>query len=307
MNIFSKQSFNQCLVVSLQTQSCRLQLFSLNNGQLSHKLADQFEYTDLQSLKDEFVNSTKKLSLKNAKCHWVLGRDLYETYHVSKPNVSNKELDEALKWQVKELVDQPISQILVSHYQHVQIDNQDDQVIAVTSSKELVETLIDCSQQSGVTLESIDIEELVIGHILKSYLDDNKIIGFIGEDDTGLIFNFYRQGGLSFTRHKKGQFMPQAADIGLTLQADAEAKQELFLLEVQRTLDYVVSQVFRRPIDTILLQRNSQKDQSLANLLTQITELKVTIVSPQTQQGQTSELVPNLVELGAALKEGEIT
>ena len=57
------------------------------------------------------------------------------------------------------------------------------------------------------------------------------------------------------------------------LDDEQEAQEESFLLETQRTLDYVISQIFRRPLDAILLQQRSLNDQQLADTINQITDI----------------------------------
>jgi len=266
--------------------------------------AGEFNYQDHDKLAELFLAWCKNSGVRGAECRWVLGRDLYQTYQTGTPNVLAKEMDEAIKWQIKDLLELPVDQALVTHYQPVDSSNQTDQLVAVATQKALIETLIDISHQAGVNLDSIDIEELVVGHALADYFSDEKIIGFIGEDSAGLVFNFYRSGGLSFTRHKKGRFMPNSQQQEFSLEQDKEAEQESFLLETQRTLDYVVSQIFRRPIDTLLLQKNSAADDQLAELIHQITELKVNLVTPSIVAKDAETLAPNLAEVGAVTKVG---
>ena len=304
MAIFSKKSVDKHLVVTLDEQSCRLQFFRQNGSALQQIASGEFSYQNTDELGQFFIAWLKENPCRDSICHWVLSRNLYQTYHVDRPNVLKKELDEAIKWQIKDLLDQGIDEVLVSHYQPTQAENQNNQLVAVATNKALVESIIEFTHNAGLTMASIDIEELTLGHALLPNLAENQIIGFIGEDKSGLVFNFYNEGGLAFTRHKKGRFMPNSHHQEFTLEQDQEAQQESFLLETQRTLDYVVSQIFRRPIDGILLQQNSDADDELAEIINQITELQVTLVSPQVETNESDMLTPNLVDAGAALRVG---
>ena len=82
-------------------------------------------------------------------------------------------------------------------------------------AKSLIESQIEMTKASGLSLNSIELEELSLAHALDQHLAEDKITGFIGEDDRGLIFNFYHGNELSFTRHKKGHFLPKSQEFSL--------------------------------------------------------------------------------------------
>ncbi|TQV88531.1 hypothetical protein [Aliikangiella coralliicola] len=228
-------------------------------------------------------------------------RELYQTHSIDAPNVLDDELDNAIKWQIKDLLDHGVDEVLVSHYRPSHPDNRAKQVTAVVVEKQLVESLINITRESGLLMESIEIEELSIGNALIKHLSEDKIIGFVGEDDKGLVFNFYNGGELCFSRHKKGRFMPKAGEGEFVLDTDQEAQEESFLLETQRTLDYVISQIFRRPLDAILLQQESEKSEALAETIKQLTETDVILISPKVETKQENSQAPNLAEVGLAL------
>lgn len=302
MKLLSQNSANDYLIVSLEEQECRIQQFQSQNQQIHQLAAGNFNYQDEKQLAENFSLWCKQNNIRGIACRWNLSRTHYQTFNIDPPNVLAKEMDQAIKWQIKDLIEANIEQVLVSHYRPALPDAPNNQIVAVVVSKTLVETLIQVTLQAGLELESIDVEELTIGHALTPYLDDNKVVGFIGEDSTGLVFNFYNQGGLSFSRHKKGKFMPNNEE--LSLEQDRETEQEAFLLETQRTLDYVVSQIFRRPIDSILLQQNTESDQALADLINQITEIQVSLVAPTYQTNSSELLSPKLVDIGGMLRVG---
>ena len=302
MKIFSKDSLDEFLVALVDERNCRLQHFKLNDSSLQQINAGSFNYSNHEDLTSQFIDWVRSNGIKDADCRWILSRNLYQTYQIDPPNVLPKEMDEAIKWQIKDLLEYPIDQSLVTHYQPAYKEVQSEQIVAVATGKDLVESIIEACHKTGLTFTSIDIEELTIGHALGDSVNESQLIGFIGEDVSGLVFNFYQSGGLAFTRHKKGKFLPNSHNQEFSLEQEQEAEQESFLLETQRTLDYVVSQIFRRPIDKILLQENSKEDAKLAEVIRQITELEVNLVSsPVTADNQ--ELThPMLSEVGAAMR-----
>ena len=65
---------------------------------------------------------------------------------------------------------------------------------------------------------------------------------------------------------------------------------------------YVVSQIFRRPIDNILLQNHFHDAHNLADIINQLTEIDVTLVQPEIHTEDPELLSPSLAEVGAAMR-----
>lgn len=300
MKLFKKQQNSKKLIASLQGQQCRIQLFDNQNETLTQLHSNQFIFTDYSNLLTEFTAHVRKLSSGNTECRWVLGADHYQTHSVESPNVSDNELKEALKWQIKELLDKPVEEMLVSHYYPNHPDKAYNQVNAVAVEKNLVESIIQTTSDAGLTLDAIEIEELSIGNALLGQLETNKVVGFVGENEAGLIFNFYLDGELSFSRYKKGRFIPKQPDESeLVLDDELQAQEDSFLLETQRTLDYVVSQIYRRPVDRLLLQKRDTAV-NLAETMGQITDTQVDWIESGVSLTKNSSFPPTLAEVGSA-------
>ncbi|WP_444996350.1 hypothetical protein [Aliikangiella sp. IMCC44359] len=304
MKFISRKNTAEHVIIAITGQKCRIQHLKKTNSGLIQLAFAEFEFNNTDELKENIEQWCKKTPVKNILCRWVLSRDYYQTFQIDPPKVQPKEMDEAIKWQIKDLIESSLSDVLVSHYQPKQSENQTNQIVAVVVEKNFIESLIKITASANLEMETIDIEELSVGHSLLSYLDENKIVGFIGEDNNGLVFNFYNGNELSFVRHKKGRYLPNTHSQEFSLEQDKEALEESFLLETQRTLDYVVSQIFRKPVDNILLQKTSEEDSYLADILKQITEVEVTLVTPQVEQSDPSQPIPSLVETGAAMRQG---
>ena len=303
MALFKKKQNDKILVASLEGQQCRIQLFDCLTSPISQTVAKQFLFTDLAHLAEEFSASVKKHVPKGTLCRWMLSADHYQSHTVDAPNVSKNELREALKWQIKELLDKPVDEMLISHYRPNHPDANYKQINAIAVEKDLVENLIDITSKAGLALDSIEIEELCIGNALIDRLED-KVVGFVGENSAGLIFNFYHQNELCFSRYKKGRYIPkQPSETELVLDDELQAQEDSFLLETQRTLDYVVSQIFRRPLDCIFLQ-NSNTNEKLAETMSQLTDIPVIWADLGIALGEGSQFSPSLAEAGCAKRLG---
>jgi len=266
------------VVISL-TQS-EVRLFLIDNIAESVEIvsADCHSYQNQKELTDICTQWVQQAGAKRIDCYWLLARDLYKAIQVKKPNAPAAEVDAALKWLVKDQVDLPLERLLVTHYQPL---NQDpsiaaEQAIAIIVEKDLIENIIQLTDDLSLTLHSIEISELTAGYALKDHFEDLAITGLIDEDQQGLVYNFYVGSELAFTRHIKRRFFPQKQDAGLTLENDDyQAQLDRFLLETQRTIDYCVSQIFRRPINKLVVDASKVDDSNIIESIEQTLDIPI--------------------------------
>ncbi len=303
MKFLTKKSASNQFIASIDANSCRIHLFNKTGSKLVQLKTHQFEYASLDELKTKTVQWLRQNPCKDYDSRWVLNRELYQTYQVDPPKVTEKEMNEAIKWQIKDLLEHPVADVLVSHYRLGHGEQKNAQLTAVVVKKELIETLIELTHQLGLRMNAIEIEELSTGCALISHLNDDRITGYIGQDKNGLIYNFYCGETLFFTRHKKGRHLPYKSAQDFSLEAEQQELEEAFLLETQRTMDYVVSQVFRRPVENLLIENTSEEDEAIADMIKQLTEIEVTLINPAVNPVSDKLLKPALFEVGAALRE----
>ena len=307
---FKKQSNARKIIISLSENEVRL--FHVDSKSSTVTLLDShcFGYESFEQLKNECTDWIQKTRIKRVDCHWLLSRKLYQAVNLKPPAVSESELDSSIKWLVKDQIEQPIEKVLVAHYKPIDLEQENSKLTAIIVEKELVENLIDCTEQIDLNLVSIQINELAITTTLQNQLTENKITGYIDEDNQGLIYNFYIGNELAFTRHIKGRFFPVDSQNELSLDNhEEESQQDRFLLETQRTLDYCISQIFRKPVDSLIIDAAKVKNSDLVAALEQVTELPVScfeaLVSDsrtplEDQKEASNNLSINLTELGIA-------
>lgn len=327
MNIsLFKKHHSKYLIVSLDGQMCRALLFETSKTPFSLLASAEFTFSNQDELANLLAKWSRQANAKGAVCRWVLGRELYKTYNLDAPNVLEKEMAEAIKWQIKDLLDIPVANALISYYRPKHPNPQNNQVVAVAVEKSLVEFIIGTTLQSGLELDSIEIDELASGQSLHQHLKENSIIGYIYQDSLGTNFSFYHGQSLAFSRHKKSLFIPETQpeaaiqDDEFLLEDEASSpqpkkapksqaqqdKENAFLLETQRTLDYVVSQLFRKPVELLLLLDDQKGKQTLADMLFELTETQVKLVSSLDFLDQNpleqKQLLPTLAEIGCLVR-----
>ncbi len=256
------------VVFSLSQSEVRL--FLIENNLESNQIlsAESHSYQSQQELSDICAKWVQKSGSKRLNCYWLLTRDCYKAIQVKKPNAPEAEIDAALKWLVKDQVDLPLERLLVTHYVPVNQDSSQDQLTAIIVEKDFIENLIQTTEALALELHSIEISELTAGCALKDQFEDKSITGLIDEDSQGLVYNFYVGSELAFTRHIKRRYFPQQEETALTLENDNYQEQlDRFLLETQRTIDYCVSQIFRRPINKLIVDASKLEGSNLIDAI----------------------------------------
>lgn len=273
------QSEKQKVIISLTKTDLRLSILNGTDKDLEVTNAYQATYDSIPQISELISNWLNQTKIRNVDCHWLLARDLYKTINIKRPKVPENELNKSIKWLVKDQVDQPIENILVSYYQLASYEQKDQQLTTTIVDRTLVESLIETTNHNNLNIVGIWVDELSAGNALDAFLTEDKITGLIDQDEKGLIYNFYLGKELAFTRHIKGRFFPETREDGFTLENDSQQQLDRFLLETQRTLDYCISQIFRKPIDRLVISRGKEKQEELIHSLEQVTELSVNCFS----------------------------
>ena len=278
---FNKSSNNEQVIISISENDIKLFLVQKSTANIQLLNSHTESYKNIKSVESICLNWLKQIDKKEISCYWVLSRSLYKTISITAPNVPDSEVDSSIKWLIKDQVEQPVSQLLVSHYSPYYQDDNNKKLTAVITDRALVESIIDITKNIQLNLVNIEISELINIGALKPLLNKDKIVGIIDQDNQGLVYNFYTGEKLAFTRHIKGRFFPSEPENDFSLESDnSQDKLDSFLLETQRTLDYCVSQIFRKPVDALIIENSKANISNLKESLEQITEIPVNVLSP---------------------------
>ncbi|MBV1909451.1 MAG: hypothetical protein KUG78_09015 [Kangiellaceae bacterium] len=276
----NKKSDSKCVLISLTNSEARLFHVEIISNKIKVLESHSDEYSTQKQLEDICSSWIQTVKAKGLPCHWLLSRSQYRTFAVAPPKVPESELSEAIKWLVKDQLEQPLDTVLVSYYKPYKVERETEKLVAVVVQRDVVESLIEITETLNLNLSSIQISELAASNALASINGEEQITGLIDEDNIGLTYNFYVGHSLAFTRHIKGRFFPGQDGNTFSLDSeDNEAQMDQFLLETQRTLDYCVSQFFRKPVDRLLLDSQKTKIEGLLESLEQISEIPVELVT----------------------------
>ncbi len=296
------------VLISLTESDARLFLLENRSGKITILNSASASYSSIQELESVCGGWLKPLKAKSIACEWLLSRSLYKTFSVSSPKVPDSELATTVQWLVKDQLEQSLDSVLVSYYRPYAIESEAEKIVAVAVERELVEHIINLTANLQLQLNSIQIDELSSTAALDQLSDKKQIVGLIDEDHQGLIYNFYVDRTLAFTRHIRGRFFPNQSDSSFTLDSDNNEEQtDRFLLETQRTLDYCISQFFRAPVNRLTLNAVKATNNNLVESLEQIAELPVDLVelSETLPDSDEQQITLTIAEAGAALGAAE--
>lgn len=192
-----------------------------------------------------------KQSIQRVRTQVVLHPTMYQIYFVDRPEVEDNELAEAVRWKIKDLVDQPLKDLIVDAFAVPDDAYRGNQkkVYAVAIGRSLLEDTVAHLNQLPITLLGISISELADRAMLNRFYDDRGGAALLRLRSSSGTINLIDDGDLYLTRGiESGVSSLEAA----TDQNRQQVMDDL-LLEVQRCLDFYDSQLGKGAIRKMLV------------------------------------------------------
>ncbi|WP_144392408.1 hypothetical protein [Pleionea sediminis] len=273
------------------------------------ELSGQLALTE-EALKTDFKSSLAKLDVKGSDAYWILASEHYRIMTLDKPNVPSNEMDDAIRWQVKDHIDVPINEAVLTHFDYPEALPSKNKINVVVARRDAVESIIKLSELVDINLIAIDIAELAMGNLMTPWLQEGQSIALIAESLRGVVVNCYIGHQFSFTRELPGVFLPRdKSEDELSLDENIEQdSNDQLLLEIQRTLDYYESQISKRAVTKVVIPNVGSQLEELETALKRDLGLAVELLNLESlYQWQPpiieTELIRNLSVCGGALRE----
>lgn len=225
------------------------------------KRANFIECTGQQAQTDALNDWVKSNKAEKTLCNCVIGQDDYQVNPIERPEVPDEEMEEAIKWKVKDLVSFDINAAVIDHYPIPESSkNPIKQINAVITNEASIEAYVEVLRQSGVKLNVLDIRELVIGNIFQYFEAPAEIIGFLVLRETDGQLYIIKDGNIYVERDFK---------IGLRQidHADNTDMYDAVVLEIQRSVDYFESYFGVGTIQELLIFPQTQAVEKMAMYL----------------------------------------
>jgi MSHA biogenesis protein MshI len=238
--------------------------------------------------------------LFNTPCHVALSLRHYQILQVDKPKVAENELNQALRWVVKDLLPEH-KDLAVDYFDLPQQIAGANKVNVVAMPAEQVKQICAGIVQSGLNLASIGVEELASCNLLAQHND--AIIALLQEPGEEVCLNIIKQGKLYFSRRLRGYESLSS----LTVEELQRGIVDNLSIEIQRSMDYFDSQLRQAPVRKLLLSVDTPYQMQLCELIHQ------TILIPVEPYFPNIPKIPELdyaqasyTSLGAALTEQQV-
>ncbi|PSW94031.1 hypothetical protein [Photobacterium iliopiscarium] len=200
----------------------------------------------------------------------VLGRGLYQSLLIDKPNLSDDELVLALPYLVKDLVNESPDDIVADGFNSL---NNDRIQVFVTARQQVNQIVLAC-QAVGCSISCMTVESVVWCE-------------FTAPNLSQLVVHRYGNGNLqltAFSQHKlffQRQLRGFDAPLVTASNSDVQVLQlDNLALELQRSLDFLSAQLRNNPISQLLISCDNDDNQQLAVALNERLNVVVQAVEP---------------------------
>lgn len=251
--------------------------------------------------------------LKRFSCTTLLESGACSVVQLDEPPVPLEERKEALRWQLKDVVNYPLDTACLDV---LDIPNnglppgRSPGVLVVCAAETAVRACAAPFEAAGVPLRAIDVAELAQRNIAALLEDDNRGLAFLRVDESGLMLTLSFHGELVAVR--RGEMT--ALQLSDENEEQRARVRERLTLEVQRSLDNFDRQYSHIPISRLVVASYPPAEGLVAELAENtylpVVELDLSSVMRfpgAAQQADPQWQAKHLLSIGAALRQNEGT
>ncbi|MDG2176798.1 MAG: hypothetical protein P8M72_11805 [Gammaproteobacteria bacterium] len=168
LNIFNKSKGKAGLVGIYFTQK-GVSLAHVNYTKNEPKLlmCNEFAAESLADKEKALAQQVEKLGLQESRASYILSPSEYKLFLVEAPSVSSGEMESAVKWKIKDLIEGAVDEMAITVFP-VPDDayrGETDMIYAVASRKTRIREIVDLVHNAGLQLDAIDIPEMVMKNL----------------------------------------------------------------------------------------------------------------------------------------------
>jgi MSHA biogenesis protein MshI len=229
----------------------------------------------------------KKHDLKNIPCVVVLEDTQYNLFQMPHPPVEEAELKSALRWSIRDLISYPVEQAVVDVFRVPVQQNREAKIYVVVTPKDEIQKTVNFIRKTGLSLTSIDIEELSLGNLVEQMQGQARGIAVIHFGQQQGSINLYSDSALYLSRKIDAGLMSMES---AQSQAAIEQMYESIILELQRSLDFYESEYARAPISKLIVAPRHPMLQGFCDYVSQQSGLTIELMNLAQIYSETTEL-----------------
>ena len=269
-NVFSKKQSNQLVGISLQQESIHICSHSFDGAnQETNFLRFNVEQADFSTA---ILTAQTEADL-TGKCYIVLNGQQSHVVQVDKPSVPKAEINSALKWQIKDLVNIAPENMVLDYFDGPVLAGGKEKINVVCSSLNELKKIVAAVNHDEMNAVNITIAEFAFVNLLP--VQDEACLLVCQQPNEEIVLLIVKQGKLYFHRHLRG--FTQIAN--KTEEELAMTFVDNLALEIQRSSDYFERQLKQAPIKSINVLLPIQFEAFFARKLAENSHIPVSILA----------------------------
>lgn len=233
-------------VAAIYLQAEQLKLVVVQRNGLLVRKSETVRLLESHKLIPACVKLAQEVPKRTPLC-LVLSPEHYQLLQLDKPSVPAAEIQQALPWQIRDLVTIPPEDMVVDYCDVAEQSNQaQPRIQVVVSSRGLLAPLCKSLQNNNITLQNIQPDEWLARNLLP--VQPQAVLLLSHQPGQDINIQIVRDGMMYVSRKLRGFNR-------IDLMTFADLRQGLLdnlLLEVQRSLDYFEGQLRQAPVKEIL-------------------------------------------------------
>ena len=247
--------------------------YSKFNSEQSSSLAQSpFQYSG--EISKTYKTLSKKINSNDFISNVVIQQQDRQLLLIEAPLVEASELNDAVRWKVKDMIDFNVDDAVIDVIQIPNIKElkRSPMVYVVVVKREKIKSIVDMCNSCGNELSIIDIPDMAQRNFAALLPEDQNGVAILSINSSNSLLTITRQGELYLSRELETGFqdlLPNAVNQnsnsnsnnnGLSMEFDLESNSdamfqslEHMVLEVQRSLDYYESQYSQPQINALYL------------------------------------------------------
>ncbi len=200
------------------------------------------------------------LDLVGAPCNLVMASGQYQLLLVEAPKVPAAELRDAMRFRVRDLINFPVDEAIIDAAPLPADAGRGGQSMAyvVVCRQSSLVPVIDIIQNSGLFLQTIDIEEMALRNLSERVAEEGRAVALVKLHPGGGVVSLVREGFLYLARRFDLAYGGGLLD---------DLPEDSLALELQRSLDYFERQMGQAPPNCIYVcGENISEDKLTAGL-----------------------------------------
>ncbi len=183
------------------------------------------------------------LGLQKIPCRFVLSRKNYQFLLVEAPKVPADELNEALRWRIKDLLNFPADNAVIDSFLLPQDSARTPMAYVAVAENSVIRAVVDAVKAANLVLQSIEIPELSLRNLAIRAADTTRGLA---------IVQLVQGGGALQVICDKQLYLSRRFELNYNGGLLDDLPQEALTLELQRSLDYYERQMRQVPPKQLL-------------------------------------------------------